>query len=137
MTPRRGRAAAVLAASAQRQHREPIGAPVDELAPHRRPDTRQLSRAELVLVPFDDQRQLARDHQVDLLLPDMRVDTAALAGRERDQVDAERLDAELAPKRLEALLVVEVQRGERDVARRAGHVRHATALCSAHGVSRQ
>jgi hypothetical protein len=69
-----------------------------------------------VLDALDPQRELAREHRVDLLLVLVRVDAPALASAQHDQVDAERLDTELLAQRLEALAVIAVDTPEAAVA---------------------
>src|SRR4051812_33052184 len=99
LVPRRPGAAVtagVLTDPAERQQRQALEPRVHQLAAHRGADARDAPTAQHVLLPLDDQRQLALDDHVDLLLLLVRVDPAALAGPQRDEVDAEGADAELA-----------------------------------------
>ena len=77
------------------------------------------------LAAVELERERALEHDVDLLLPLVAVDAAALAGLEQHQVEAEALDAELAPQRDEALAGLEVERrkGGTGFHGRAGYAR--------------
>ena len=87
------------------------------------PGTRAISsRAQRALAVVEHQRQLALEHEVDLLLVLVHVHAAALAGLERQQVEPEALRPQLAAQALEALAGVAVQLG-------VGHV------VAAHGPS--
>ncbi len=113
----------VLAGAAERQQHEPLGSGVDELAADTWRHTRDTPLAEHVLDALDDQRQLAGEHQVDLFLVLMGVNARTLARRQQDQVDPERVDAQLAAQALKALPVLVVERCEGHVA-----VAHRTSI---------
>jgi hypothetical protein len=85
----------VLGRAVERHEHEPLRVAIDKLAPDRRRHAHQLARLEDVLVAFDQQRQRALEHEVDLLLPAMAVDAPALARLEHDLVHAERADPQL------------------------------------------
>lgn len=105
----------MVAAGPQGEHDEAVRSGVDELAAHRRADAHQAVSAEHVRDAFHQQRQLAVQHDVDLLLMLMGVDAPALAGLQHDEVHPEGTHAELTSQRLEALAAVAIERSERDV----------------------
>ena len=90
------------------EHARPRAA-VLELPSQLRGHARQLSRAELVVLAFDDERERPLEDEVYLLLLAVAVDAAALAWLQRQLVEAERLDPERAPERDEALVAAEVE----------------------------
>src|SRR4051812_26662784 len=91
---------------------------VDELATYRRRDPDQLAALVRGLLPLDEQRQRALEHEVDLLLALVGVDAPALAGVQDDLVEPEARDPELGAQAHEAVLGVGPQ------ARRRGSVLH-------------
>src|SRR5262249_17144931 len=68
-------------------------------------DPGEVPPGEHVGLAFDEQRQLALEHQIDLLLAFVAVDAEALARAQAEQVDPEAGDAELAAQRLEGVSV--------------------------------
>ena len=78
-------------------------AAVDELAAKAGGDADQLTLRERLLLALDADRQLALEDEVDLLLPPVPVDAAALARGEDDLVDPEGADAELGAQAVEPL----------------------------------
>src|SRR5579872_1350675 len=67
-------AAGVLAGAAEREQHEPLVPGVDELPSHVRGNAREPVAPELVRLALDHERELALEHQVDLLLALVRVD---------------------------------------------------------------
>ena len=122
--------------AAEREQRQRLVAAVGEPAAHAGPDAGQLAAAQLVRLALQLERQRALEHEVDLLLALVAVDPPALARPQADQVQAERRDAELAPQRLEALVAVEVECGERHALlgrRRRGRLLALAVVVAAHG----
>jgi hypothetical protein len=109
-------AALVAGRAADREDRQDVRMPVDELASHLGRHACQLAVDELVRLALDVQRQRALEDDVHLLLVQVAVDPAALAGPQQQQVQPERADAQLGAQPLEALVVLEVDAGERDTA---------------------
>lgn len=109
----------MLARSSEREHHDTLRSRADELAADLRPDPHQAVRPEHVLAAFDQERQLALEHDVDLLLAFMRVDPPPLPGLEHDEIHPEGGHTEFAPQRLETLAAVAIESGERDA--RIGH----------------
>src|SRR5689334_6472059 len=100
----------MVAAGAEREHDERLARRVDQLAALVGCNPCRLALADLVLVALDQQREPAREHDVDLLLLRVAVDAPALPRLQPEQVDAERRGAELTAQRLKALVAVERQR---------------------------
>ena len=88
----------VLALAAERQHRQGAGPAVHKLAPQVGCDPDQLALLELDLLALDQERERAREHEIDLLLPEVTMDAAPLPRPQHDLVQAERADAERAAK---------------------------------------
>ena len=112
--------------STERDQRHAGVAAVGEASAGVRADAGGVLRLEGVdLAAVELERERAREHDVDLLLPLVAVDAAALPGLEQHQVEAEALDAELAPQRDEALagLEVEGRKGGTGFHGRAGYAR--------------
>src|SRR6201999_3651537 len=96
--PRPAVAADVLAVASEGEHHQALVAEVHELAALGGPDAHQLAASQQVLLAvLEDQCELALEHEVDLLLLEVRVHAAALARLEGDQVDAEARHAQLPP----------------------------------------
>lgn len=109
----------VLAGSPQGEHHKAPWSGVDELAAHGSTHPHHAVWAKHMLNALHEQAQLALQHDVDLVLLLMRMNTPALAGLEHDQIHAKRAHAELAAQRLEALAAVAIESGERNL--RVGH----------------
>ncbi len=120
----------VLPGRAEREQHEPLGASVQQLAADLRRDASQAIDAEPVLDALDHERQLALQHEVDLLLALVCVHPTPLSGLQDDQVDPERAQAELAAQPLIALR-------PRAVERREGYVRlgHRLSWIQPHGAA--
>src|SRR5205085_2256925 len=103
LVPRRpGQAVAadMLPLPADRQHGARLAAAVEELAAQLRPDPHRLPAPQLgPLLAVDDQRELALQHDVDLLLALVAMDAPPLAGSQQDQVEPEAGDAQLRARR--------------------------------------
>ena len=100
--------------AADRQEDAALASPVHDLAAHAGRHADALVGAELALTVRQAERQRAREDHVDLLLPFVRVDAPALARSEADEVQAERPDAELGAKALEAIASTVVEAAVRD-----------------------
>src|SRR6185312_2627643 len=96
-------AALVLLGAAHREQDAAVAPAVDELAADAGRDARALVRLQLALAVLEPEGQCARQDHVHLLLPFVGVDAPPLAGCETDEVQAERLDAELGAQALEAI----------------------------------
>src|SRR3954447_2398948 len=119
-------AADVRLGPAERDERHAGVSAVGELPPGLRPDAGGVVGLQGVdLAAVELERERALEHDVGLLLLPVAVDAAALAGLEQHQVEAEALDAELAPQRDEALARLEVERrnGGTGLHARAGYAR--------------
>ena len=69
----------MLAVTAQRDHDDPLGSAVDELAAHLRRDAHELAGPDGLLLALDDQRQRPLEDEIDLLLALVAMDAPALA----------------------------------------------------------
>ena len=97
----------------ERDQHKRLAPRVDELVAELRRDAAQAIDGDPMLDALHAQRQLSREHEVDLFLTSVRVDATALARSKHDQVDSERLDAQFATERLEAFPVLSIERRER------------------------
>lgn len=93
----------MLAGAPEREQHQAFLAGVDQLTADAGADPREAVGTKDVLDAVDAQRQLALEHEIDLLLVLVGVDASSLAGLEQDQVQPEGAHAELASQRLEAL----------------------------------
>jgi hypothetical protein len=87
---------------------------VEKLAPDVGRHARDAASAELVLLTLDREGERALHDDIHLLLAQVAVDAAALAGTKEDEVQAERCDAQNCPQPLEAVVVLEIERREGD-----------------------
>jgi hypothetical protein len=94
----------MLPCSAEREHNGGRRACIDELAPDLRADPHDLIGPKATGLALEKQRELSLEDEVHLLLPLMSMHTSPLSRLKGDEVDAERLDAELTSKKLKALL---------------------------------
>src|SRR3990172_4810644 len=91
------------------ENRQAARSPIDELAADVRGDAHHFVLTEISPLALDEERERPLEDDVDLLLALVPMDPPALARAEDDQVEAERLDAEVAAETLEALARVEVE----------------------------
>lgn len=93
----------MLIRSAERKHDKAAGTAVDQLSAEFGGDPDELSGVKVGPLAFDDQVQLAFEHQVDLLLMLVSVNPAPLARLEHDLIDSKSRHPQLATQRDEAI----------------------------------
>jgi hypothetical protein len=99
----------VLAGRADRDEDAWAFAAVRELAAGRGGNAYDLVLADLELVVLECESQRPPQHEIDLFLLSVAVDTTSLPGLERDQVDAEAGNSKLAAKGDESLVAFEIE----------------------------
>ena len=82
---------------------------VHQLTTKRRRDANQIARAKFMVLPLNDQREAALQHEKHLLLALVRVDPSALSRLEHDLVQTECGHAKLTPKREETLAGLRIE----------------------------
>src|SRR5262249_18379468 len=116
----------VLPVAAEREQDERSRTEVDQLPAQSRRDANELALPERHLLALHQQRELALEHQIRLLLALVAVDSSTLARLQDDLVHPERAHAELTAQGNEPLACVAIQLRACRATLHRGHVRTPT-----------